>query len=111
MNKNYFTLPPYLKFTVLLLCISLLTLLVYFGQAVIIPLLLSLLFALLLRPAVFYLRKKLKFPHALAVLVPVVLSVVVLSAVAFFIFWQIADFMHDWQKVKYNLTMHFEHFQ
>lgn len=83
----------------------------YLGQNIIIPLLLSLLFAILLRPFVVFLNRKCGFPHVIAVLIAMILFVVVVAGIVVFISWEIADITDDWKKIKYNLAIHYEHIQ
>lgn len=111
MENPFLKLPPIarLAFTLLSLCIILF--LLYIGQHILVPILLSLLFAILLRPVVAFLNKKLKFPHVIAVLVLVSLFVVFIAGIVFFISWQVSDITDDWNKIKHNLSVHYEHLQ
>jgi predicted PurR-regulated permease PerM len=81
------------------------------GQNVIVPILLSLLFAILLRPVAHFLKNKLRFPHVIAVIFTVTIFVCLVVGVLFFISWQISDIVNDWGKIKYNLSIHLENFQ
>lgn len=111
MNPSNIRLPLYAKVSLILISLSIILVALYFGQHILIPLLLSLLFAILLRPVVVFLNKKLRFPHVIAVLTAVVLFVIFVSAIVFFISWQIADITDDWNKIKHNLSIHYEHLQ
>ena len=103
--------PFYAKFCFILLSLALLIGFLYVGQQIFIPLLLSLLFAILLRPVVVFLSKRLKFPHVIAVLTAVFMFVLLVSAIALFVVWQISDLADDWNKIKLNVTTHFHHLQ
>lgn len=104
-------LPLYVKIALILLSISIILALLYIGQHILFPILLSLLFAVLLRPIVVFFNKKLRFPHVIAVLVSVTLFIVVIGAIIFFISWQISDFTDDVNKIKHNLSLHYERMQ
>lgn len=103
--------PPYVRIPLILLGLSAVIAILYVGQNVLIPLLLSVLFAILLRPVVLFLHEKLRFPDVLAVLVSVSLFVIVVLAIVFFISWQVSDIADDWNKIKSNLTEHYHHIQ
>ncbi|MDQ3046234.1 MAG: AI-2E family transporter [Bacteroidota bacterium] len=75
------------------------------------PLVLALLFAILLRPVVQFLNKKLRFPHVVAVLVAVILFVCLVLGIIIFISYQLADFAEDWPKIKENMHTNYEHVQ
>jgi predicted PurR-regulated permease PerM len=104
-------IPPYARIIIILLGLSIVTVLLYVGQNILIPLLLSFLFAILLRPIVLFLSDKLRFPDVLAVLVSVALFVIFVLAIVFFISWQVSDIADDWNKIKANLNEHFHNFQ
>ncbi len=111
MDPSDVKFPLYAKVSLTLISLSIILTTLYFGQHILIPLLLSLLFAILLRPLVVVFNKKLKFPHVIAVLVAVILFVIFVSAIIFFISWQISDITHDWNKIKHNISLHYEHLQ
>jgi len=102
---------PYIKLACILISLSLIVLTLYYGQDILFPLFLSLLFAILLRPLVVFFDKKCRLPHVIAVLISVILFVVFIATIIFFISWQISDITDDWNKIKHNLSVHFEHFQ
>lgn len=103
--------PPYAKPALVLLSLIIIFTIIYVGQSVLVPLLLSLLFAILLRPIAAFLNRKLRFPHVIAVLVSVVLFVVFVTGIVLLVSWQIADMTDDWNKIKTNLSSHFHHAQ
>jgi predicted PurR-regulated permease PerM len=104
-------LPAYARFALTLLGIALLMVFLYLGQQILIPVLLALLFAILLRPVVVFLSKRLRFPHVIAALTAVLLFVLLVGLIAFFVVWQISDLADDWNKIKLNLMIHFHHLQ
>jgi predicted PurR-regulated permease PerM len=85
-------LPPYAKLAFNLLSLSLILALIYFGQNVIVPILLSLLFAILLRPIVRFLNVRLKFPHVIAVLISVTIFVLLIAGIVLLFPTRLAQF-------------------
>jgi predicted PurR-regulated permease PerM len=104
-------LPFYAKLSLLLLAICLIFTIVYVGQEVLFPVLLALFFAILLRPVVYFLNRRLKFPHVIAAVVSVALFVVFVISVISFVSWQVSDFADDWKSIKRNLLVHYMHLQ
>ena len=111
MENPTLKFPRYAKLAFILLSLSIIMALLYLGQSILFPLLLALLFAILLRPLVVFFNKKFRFPHVIAVLVSVTLFVVFIAAIILFISWQISDITDDWNKIKHNLSIHFENIQ
>ena len=111
MENSTLKFPRYAKIAFILLSLSIITAILYLGQTILFPLLLALLFAILLRPLVVFFNKKFRFPHVIAVLVSVTLFVVFIAAIILFISWQISDITDDWNKIKHNLSIHFENIQ
>jgi len=103
--------PGYVKLTFILISLVSIAAILYLGQNILIPLFLSLLFAILLRPLVKLFISELNFPHILAVLVSVILFVVSIIAIIVFISWQVSNMTDDWNKIKYNISLHLETFQ
>lgn len=103
--------PFYIKFTAILLSLIGLFIILYFGQDIISPILLSCLFAIILRPIVSFLIKKLRFPHFIAVVFAIVLFVLIFLGLFYFISIQVTDMANDWAKIKSNFYYHLEHFQ
>jgi predicted PurR-regulated permease PerM len=103
--------PFYIRLTAILLCLTTIFVALYFGQEIISPILLSLLFAIMLRPVVTFLIKKLRFPHFIAVVFAIVLFVLLFLSVFYFISIQISDMASDWGKIKHNFLFHIERFQ
>lgn len=111
MNLSTIKFPLYAKLAFVLISLSIITLTLYFGKHILIPLLLSLLFAILLRPVVIFLNVKLKLPHVIAALISVALFVICVSAIILFISWQVSDITNDWKKITHNISVHYEHIQ
>lgn len=111
MGLSFLRLSRYARLAFALLSISIILAILYFGQHILIPLILSLLFAILLRPVVVFFNIKLKFPPTLAIFISVVLFVVFVMAILFFVSWQVSFMTNDWNKIKHNLIVHFESVQ
>ena len=103
--------PLYIKLSAILISLATIFVALYFGQEIIAPVLLSLLFAVMLRPVVGFLIKKLRFPHFIAVIFAILLFVVLFLGVFYFISMQISDMASDWGKIKSNFFYHLEHLQ
>ncbi|RTY95035.1 AI-2E family transporter [Flavobacterium sp. GT3R68] len=104
-------LPFYAKLALTLLSLVAIFTILYFGQNIIIPLLLALLFAILLRPVSHFLKSKLRFPHVIAVMFSVFLFVIVVAGIITFISWQISGIANDWNTIKNNLSLHIDNLQ
>lgn len=103
--------PFYAKLAFTLVSLISITAIFYLGQDIIVPLLMAMLFAILLRPVVVFLNGKLKFPHVLAVIFSVLLFVLIFIGLFYFISVQIGDMANDWGKIKSNLETHFKNLQ
>ena len=109
--KDTIPFPFYAKLTfVLLSLISIFTIL-YLGQNIIVPIVMALLFAILLRPIAHFLEGKWRFPHLLAVTCTVIFFVLMVIGILYFISWQISDIAKDWDAIQTNLSIHFDSFQ
>jgi len=78
----------------------------FYGQNIITPVVLAGLFAILLSPLKRFLERWFRLPHVISSLMAVVIFVLFLSAVIFFMSWQISDMIADWEKIKANLNIH-----
>lgn len=103
--------PFYIKLTAILVCLISIFLILYFGSEIINPVLLSLLFAIMLRPVVNFLIRKLRFPHIIAVVLAITLFVTLFLGIFYFISLQITDMASDWGKIKNNFLIHVENLQ
>lgn len=109
--KDSIQFPFYAKLAFVLLSLISIFTIFYLGQNIIVPILMSLLFAILLRPIAHFLKSKWRFPHVLAVTCTVVLFVLMVTAILFFISWQIGDIANDWGAIQTNLSIHFDTIQ
>lgn len=103
--------PFYVKLAFVLLIMSILLAFIYVGQEILIPIILALLIAILLRPVVHFLNKKLKFPHVIAVIVSVILFILFIAGILFFVSWKIGDMAQDWENIKNNFLLHYHNIQ
>ena len=103
--------PFYARFAFNLLSITLILLLLYLGQDILIPVIMALLFAILLRPLVLFFNTRLRFPHVIAVLVTVIIFVLFFAGIIYFVTWQVSDITKDWDKIKENLSLQYHKFQ
>lgn len=81
------------------------------GGAIVCPLLISMLFAILLRPIVAFLEQRLRFPNAMACLVTVFLFTLLFVGIFYFISTQIASMTEDWDKINSNISIHYHRIQ
>ncbi|HLA55119.1 MAG TPA: AI-2E family transporter [Flavobacterium sp.] len=103
--------PFYAKLAFTLISLMAIVTILYYGQDIIIPVLLAGLFAILLGPVNNFLEKKLRLPHILASLVTVALFVTFIAGIIFFLSWQISDMISDWGKIKHNVNIHISNLQ
>lgn len=92
----------------IVVCIILAT---YLASDIFAPLIISLLFAILLRPGVKFMTNKLKFPHLLAVSITVVFAVLALISLVVFLGHQLTNFMDDLPAIKTQLEKHYHSLQ
>ncbi len=97
--------PLYARLSFVLISLCLILWLIYIGQDILIPLLLSFLFAILLRPVVVFLHKKFRFPYVIAVVTAVVSSLLIVIGVITFVWLQVGDMARDWDKITQNFTI------
>lgn len=103
--------PFYARLSFILISLIAIWVILYYGQNIITPVLLALLFSILLGPIKTFLERKLRIPHVIASLTAVVLFVAFFAGIIFFLSWQISDMMSDWEKIKANLNIHISHLQ
>ncbi|SDK41491.1 AI-2E family transporter [Flavobacterium noncentrifugens] len=111
MNNSTLHFPFYAKFAFTLLSLVLILGSFYLAQSIVIPLLMSLLFAILLRPVVIFFNLKLHLPHVIAVILSVILFVLFFVGIMYFISLQIGDMANDWGKIKQNVSIHANNLQ
>lgn len=104
-------MPFYARLTILLLCMLSLGYITFIGQDIIMPILMSFLFAVLLRPLVLFLKKRLHFPHVFAALFAVILFITVIVGILVYMSMQISDVVSDVNTIEHNLTVHLHNIQ
>ncbi len=109
--SNSMQFPFYAKLTFILLALISLLFLFYIGQGILVPIIMSFLFAILLYPIVQFLKAKLRFPNVLAVMIAVILFVLFFVGLFVFLSFQISDFTEDFDKIEKNLTIHLGNIQ
>ena len=110
MNEIY-KFPFYAKLAFVLVSLISIFFVFYIAQGIIVPILVAVLFAILLRPIMLFLKEKLRFPHIVAVIVSVLLFVFFIVGIITFLSWQISDFVSDWDKIQSNIKIHFANVQ
>jgi predicted PurR-regulated permease PerM len=103
--------PSYAKTLFILLTLSIILVFIYLGQHILIPIMLSVLLAILLKPVVDFFNRRLKLPHVIAILLSVILFILFIACIIFFMSWQISDITSDWNQIKENLAYHYKHLQ
>lgn len=109
--SNSMQFPFYAKLTFILLALISLLFLFYIGQGILVPIIMSFLFAILLYPIVQFLKAKLRFPNVLAVMIAVILFVLFFVGLFVFLSFQISDFTEDFDKIEKNLAIHLGNIQ
>lgn len=84
---------------------------IYLAHAILIPVALAFLFAILLRPVVAWLTNKLKFPHVVAAATTVLVTLCLVMGVITFISKEITSFYDDLPVIKQNLMHHYHNIQ
>ncbi len=88
MNNTY-QLPMYIKATIVLIGLCLLTYVLWLGQAIILPILYAYIFSVIINPLVIFLEKKM--PRILSITIAVVIAIAI---VAMLVFALGSEFMH-----------------
>ncbi len=101
MNEQ--SAPFYQKLSFNLIKLAIIGLTLYYGKEIILPILFSILIASLLLPVVQFLARK-KFPRALSIIVPLLLSIIVGAALVYFLSNKIIHFMDDVPTLKKSIS-------
>jgi predicted PurR-regulated permease PerM len=105
--NNEIKFPFYVKLACTLVSLAVIVFFLCVASQILVPILLSMLFAILLRPLVNFYHKRVRFPHVLAVLISVILFVLLITGIIFFITWRIGGIADDWNKIKGNLLINY----
>ncbi|MBP4142155.1 AI-2E family transporter [Flavobacterium sp. P4023] len=103
--------PFYAKLTLVLLGLIAITFIFYISQNILVPVMMSLLFAILLYPIVNFLKAKIRLPHVVAVMIAVLLFVLVFVGLFVVLSYQISDFTNDFDKIEKNISIHLNNIQ
>jgi predicted PurR-regulated permease PerM len=95
--------PFYKKVSLNLLTLSLLGVLIYLGQGILVPLFFSILLATLLLPASNFLQRH-RVPKVLAIIVCILISFLIIAGVIYFLSQQVSSFLDDFESIKQRLT-------
>ncbi len=104
------TTPFYKRLAFILVSLSILGVLVYLAQGILKPLFFAILLSVLLLPVTNFLRRW-KFNKVFSVLVTVILSSIVILAIAYFMSRQMFSFLDDFEKVQGRLDDMFNSLQ
>lgn len=110
MNETI-KLPFYAKLTFVLLGLIAISYIFYVGQGIIVPIMMSFLIAILLRPIVTFLNKKLRLPNVIAAMIAVTVFVIIILGIFTALSFQITDMVSDFDKIEKNLNIHLQHCQ
>lgn len=108
---NFVRLPFYARLASVLLAITIIFTILYIGKGVLVPVIIALLFAILVRPINRFFNKKLRFPYVMASLTTVILFVILILGILTFISVQIGNFSEDWETIEKNITIHIANLQ
>ncbi|HEX8563399.1 MAG TPA: AI-2E family transporter [Flavobacterium sp.] len=103
--------PFYAKLAFTLVSIISITAILYLAQTIIVPVLVAMLFAIILRPVGAFLERRLGLPHVIATILSVMLMVLIVVGIFTFISLQVADIANDWNTIKRNFGIHVDHVQ
>ena len=102
--------PFYQKISLNLITLSLIALILYLGQGILVPFFFSILLATLLLPAVTFLQRK-KVPKVLSIIIAIFISLAIISGILYFLSHQISVFLEDIDTIKDRITKLFHDLQ
>jgi predicted PurR-regulated permease PerM len=102
---NEVRFPYYVRFTLVLLGLMLFVVCIYFLQSILIPLVFSVLLAVLLLPLCRFFERH-KVPRVLSILLCIFIAIIVGGLIVYFISSQVAHFSEDIPKLKERLSAH-----
>ena len=105
--KKVYEFPFYVQFAIILFTLIALTVILYFGQDVLAPILMALVFAILMEPVSRFLKKKVKFSNMFATATATFLFVLLITALFYFISLQFVAMADDWDKIQSNVTEYY----
>ena len=108
---NKISIPFYARLALILLGTALVFLIFYLGREIIVPVIMALLFAILLRPINGFFHRKCRFPNTVSSLVTIVLFVVVILGIITFISVEIGSIASDTETIAKNIEAHWVRLQ
>src|SRR5258706_11248571 len=96
------TTPFYKRLAYNLLSLSILGVVLYLGQGILIPLFFAILLSVLLLPAIGFFRR-MKVNRIFSILIPMILSLILIFAIVYFLSRQVSDFLDDSDKIQERL--------
>ncbi|MFT7351615.1 MAG: putative PurR-regulated permease PerM [Flavobacterium sp.] len=103
--------PLYMNLPFILISVIAIFFILFIGQSIIVPLLLSFLFAIMLRPVASFMTDKLKFPNVISSMMAVLIFSAIIIGVFIFISVQISDMVSDFDKIERNVNIHLDNLQ
>lgn len=95
--------PFYQKVSLVLISLTIISLGLFYGKSLILPLLFAILLAMLLLPVTNFLARK-KVPKVLSIILPLILSIIVIGGVLYFLSTQIMHFLDDMPTLKERIS-------
>ena len=103
MNTIKDNFPPYDKIAHFMVAVISIVFVLYIGSSIILPILFSLLFAILLNPIVNFLHRK-KLPRVLAITIVIIVAVLFISSLVFFLITQLSLLSNMLPQLKLQLN-------
>jgi predicted PurR-regulated permease PerM len=95
--------PFYHKLSHTLIALALITLAIYLGQDILVPLAMATLLAVLLRPVESWLTRR-GIPKIMSISLAVILAILIVAGLATLLSMQLADFSDEWPKLRKNIN-------
>lgn len=105
------SLPNVYKISATFFIVACVIIVSYLASDILAPLIMSFLFAILLRPAVKFMNERMKLPLVLSVALAVIIGLLVMIALSGFLAMQLGDFVDDLPKIKDQLMEHYASLQ
>jgi predicted PurR-regulated permease PerM len=103
--KNTIKYPFYIRLSFTLISLISITYILYIGQAVLIPVLMAFLFAVLLLPINTFLQRSLRFPNGLAATITILIFVFAFLGILAFLSYEITGIAGDFDSIKKNINL------
>lgn len=103
--NNFKDIPFYIRLVLTLLLLSLIGVIIFLGQDIIVPFGFALLISVLLLPVNNFLEK-IKVPRVLSIMISLTIALIFIAGILYFLTTQIARFMSDMPAIQEHLNMH-----